>query len=560
MSDLNDRSKLGEILLREGKISRNDLDRALEVQKSVHGLLGLLLIKLGIVAEIDVYSALSMQLNIPLIRESQFPVVRPGMSDLNPNFLILHSVLPLFEKSIDRPVPIFVASQPELASLKKALTLVYGELPVIQFGLVSEIQKKLNTWLLEEPEALSDHAPSEAGEFIEHLRDLASEAPIIQKVNHILAQAVIAQASDIHIETYEEKSVVRIRVDGEMYAIDEIDKNDAPAVVSRIKIIAQLDIAERRLPQDGRTKLRVHGKEMDARVSTMPTMFGESVVLRLLEKNFDLLSLDKLNFNPKILTSLRQLIAQPHGIILVTGPTGSGKSTTLYASLLELKGDALKILTVEDPVEYRLQWLNQVQVQPQIGLTFAKALRSFLRQDPDVIMIGEMRDGETAEIAVQAALTGHLVVSTLHTNSALGAVVRLINMGVEPYLITASVVGVLAQRLVRQLCKQCKVSVTEEQAKLAALSLGVTLDENDTLYRPVGCPACRGTGYKGRLAIHELLLMTDEMKSKLVEQGASLRKSEGVYVGGNLQQDGAFKVLRGLTTAEEILRVTREDD
>ena len=265
----------------------------------------------------------------------------------------------------------------------------------------------------------------------------------------------------------------------------------------------------------------MHGKEMDSRVSTIPTMFGESVVMRLLEKNFDLLSLESLHFTPPTLKAMRQLLSVPHGIFLVTGPTGSGKSTTLYASMQELEGENLKILTVEDPVEYRLQWLNQVQVQPQIGLTFAKVLRSFLRQDPDVIMIGEMRDGETAEIAVQAALTGHLVMSTLHTNSALGAIVRLINMGVEPYLITASVIGVLAQRLVRKLCEECKQELPADQAQAAASSLGATLPPGQVIYRHVGCSVCRGTGYRGRLAVHELLLMTEGVKKGILERGSS---------------------------------------
>jgi len=459
-------------------------------------------------------------------------------------------------------VPEFVSVDPQSTALRDALRLVFGEVPRISFGLESEIAAQLNAWYVQDPEAEDDTVADqfEASEFIEHLRDMASEAPIIQRVSQILSQAVAAQASDIHIETYEEKSVVRIRVDGELYPIDEIDNKDAPAVVSRIKILSQLDIAERRMPQDGRTKLRVHGKEMDSRVSTIPTMFGESVVMRLLEKNFDLLSLESLHFTPPTLKAMRQLLSVPHGIFLVTGPTGSGKSTTLYASMQELEGENLKILTVEDPVEYRLQWLNQVQVQPQIGLTFAKVLRSFLRQDPDVIMIGEMRDGETAEIAVQAALTGHLVMSTLHTNSALGAIVRLINMGVEPYLITASVIGVLAQRLVRKLCEECKQALPADRAQTAASSLGATLPPGQVIYRHVGCSVCRGTGYRGRLAVHELLLMTEGVKKGILERGSSLGGSDGSYAGGNLLQDGATKVFQGLTTAEEVLRVARQND
>lgn len=554
--------RLGEMLLAEQKLSRNDLERALEVQRSMGGRLGRLLISLGLVSEVDVYAALARQAGLPLVRQDAFPKEKPVTSQMNTSFLLVNNLLPMRGAEDTESVPEFVSVDPQSTALRDALRLVFGEVPRISFGLESEIAAQLNAWYVQDPEAQDDTVADqfEASEFIEHLRDMASEAPIIQRVSQILSQAVAAQASDIHIETYEEKSVVRIRVDGELYPIDEIDNKDAPAVVSRIKILSQLDIAERRMPQDGRTKLRVHGKEMDSRVSTIPTMFGESVVMRLLEKNFDLLSLESLHFTPPTLKAMRQLLSVPHGIFLVTGPTGSGKSTTLYASMQELEGENLKILTVEDPVEYRLQWLNQVQVQPQIGLTFAKVLRSFLRQDPDVIMIGEMRDGETAEIAVQAALTGHLVMSTLHTNSALGAIVRLINMGVEPYLITASVIGVLAQRLVRKLCEECKQELPADQAQAAASSLGATLPPGQVIYRHVGCSVCWGTGYRGRLAVHELLLMTEGVKKGILERGSSLGGSDGSYAGGNLLQDGTTKVFQGLTTAEEVLRVARQND
>ena len=554
--------RLGEMLLADQKLSRNDLERALEVQRSMGGRLGRLLISLGLVSEVDVYSALSRQAGLPLVRQDAFPKEKPETSRLNTSFLLANNLLPLGNAEDAESTPDFASVDPKSAALRDALRLVFGDVPRVFFGLESEISGQLNAWYVQEsePEGEAVADQFEASEFIEHLRDMASEAPIIQRVSHILSQAVAAQASDIHIETYEEKSVVRIRVDGELYPIDEIDNKDAPAVVSRIKILSQLDIAERRMPQDGRTKLRVHGKEMDSRVSTIPTMFGESVVMRLLEKNFDLLSLESLHFTPPTLKTMRQLLSVPHGIFLVTGPTGSGKSTTLYASMQELEGENLKILTVEDPVEYRLQWLNQVQVQPQIGLTFAKVLRSFLRQDPDVIMIGEMRDGETAEIAVQAALTGHLVMSTLHTNSALGAIVRLINMGVEPYLLTASVIGVLAQRLVRKLCEECKAPLLPDQAQAAAASLGMAMEEGQVIYRSVGCSACRGTGYRGRLAVHELLVMSEDVKKVVLERGSSLGGGDGAYAGGNLLQDGATKVFKGLTTAEEVLRVARQND
>jgi len=558
---------LGEALITAQKLSRPDWERALEVQRSMGGRMERLLVSLGLVAEADVYTTLAQLAGIPLVRSDDFPPERPDAAALNTSFLLSNHLLPLGDIHENEEPPAFVAADPSAPQLHSALALVFGTVPRLCYGLESEIDARLQEWFLEGDEddtnALGSQA--EASEFIEHLRDMASEAPIIQRVNQILSQAVVAKASDIHIESYEDKSVVRIRVDGEIFPIEDIDNKDAPAVVSRIKILAQLDIAERRLPQDGRTRIRVHGKEMDARVSTVPTMFGESVVMRLLEKNFELLSLGSLQFAPPALACMRRLLALPHGILLVTGPTGSGKSTTLYASMQEMQGQRLKILTVEDPVEYRLQWLNQVQVQPQIGLTFAKVLRSFLRQDPDVIMIGEMRDGETAEIAVQAALTGHLVLSTLHTNSALGAIVRLINMGVEPYLITASVVGVLAQRLVRQLCNHCKQALSPEQARAAATSLGVHLPAGGTtLYAPTGCPHCRGTGYRGRLAIHELLLLTDEVKKRVLDHGKAAGTSTSgladAYVGGNLLQDGAAKVFQGLTTAEEVLRVARQGD
>ena len=553
-------ARLGERLLADQKLSPPDLDRAHGVQQTMGGRLSQLLVDLGLVSEVDVAQALAQLAGVPLVRKADFPAEKPDTVRLNTSFLLANRLLPLGSADGDTP-PDFAATDPGSQRLRDALRLVFGQEPRIALGLGTEIAEQLDDWFLREGEGEEGaEGGYEATEFIEHLRDMASEAPIIQRVNQIMSQAVSAQASDIHIESYEDKSVVRIRVDGQIFPIDEIDNKDAPAVVSRIKILSQLDIAERRLPQDGRTRLRVHGKELDVRVSTVPTMFGESVVMRLLEKNLDLLSLDRLQFTEPTLAAMRELLNVPHGVLLVTGPTGSGKSTTLYASLLSLEGRNLKILTVEDPVEYRLQWLNQVQVQPQIGLTFAHVLRSFLRQDPDVIMIGEMRDGETANIAVQAALTGHLVLSTLHTNSALGAIVRLINMGVEPYLITASVVGVLAQRLVRKLCEACKAPLSPDQARLAAQTLGLELPEGTTLYRAVGCPACRNTGYRGRLAIHELLLLTEDVKKLVLERGSALSRGQARYVGGNLLQDGATKVALGLTTAEEVLRVARQDD
>ncbi|MCK9516523.1 MAG: GspE/PulE family protein [Ottowia sp.] len=552
---------LGEHLLAAGKLSRSDLERAWQARHTMGGSLGQVLISLGLVSEIDMYTALAQHAGRRLVLADDFPQERPELAGLNSAFLLAHKLLPMGDVAADAPMPRFVSPNALDAPLAEALRLVFGETPQLDLGLDSEVTGKLQEWLFEtENEDEIVAGTPQANEFIEQLRDMASEAPIIRRVNQILAQAVTAGASDVHIENYEDRSVVRIRVDGQIYPVDEIGNHDAPAVVSRIKILSRLDIAERRMPQDGRTRLRVHGRDIDVRVSTVPTMFGESVVMRLLEKNLDLLSLPRLQFSPPNLAAMRELLAIPHGVLLVTGPTGSGKSTTLYASLMSLEGQNLKILTVEDPVEYHLPWLNQVQVQPQIGLDFAHVLRSFLRQDPDVIMVGEMRDGETAGIAVQAALTGHLVLSTLHTNSAVGAIVRLINFGVPPYLITASVIGVLAQRLVRRLCDHCKTPQPPEQAQAAAASLGMDLPHGQVLYEAAGCDACRHTGYRGRLAVHELLVMNDDIRRAILQDGSSISAEQARYSGGNLLRDGATKVLQGLTTSEEVLRVVAQED
>lgn len=553
--------RLGELLIASGQLSSIDLDRALEVQQSMGGRLGQLLIRLGVVSEADVYVALSSQIGLPLHRLEDLPGSRPQLGSLNAAFLLANKVIPLGDISEGQPLPVFVTSDPLNPELLNGLRLALSRTPLLHLGLESEIALRYREWAETDATEEDDSYPvAGTTELLEHLRDLASEAPIIRRVNEILDKAVALRASDIHIESYEEKSIVRARVDGDLIAYDEIDSKDIAAVVSRIKILSQLDIAERRLPQDGRTKLRIRGKELDVRVSTVPTSHGESVVMRLLERSYDMLSLDRLNFRPEVLAVLRQMLATPHGILLVTGPTGSGKSTTLYAAMRELPGETLKILTVEDPVEYRLHWLNQVQVQPQIGLTFASVLRSFLRQDPDVIMIGEMRDGETAGIAVQAALTGHLVLSTLHTNSAVGAVVRLMNMGVEPYLISATLVGVLAQRLVRRLCDQCKTPMEDEAAAQAAVPLGSAFTQRGILYKPVGCPACRGTGYHGRIAIHELITIDENGKKAILGKGADLDGRDFHHVGGSLLHDGVAKIQAGLTTVDEVLRTTRQHD
>lgn len=392
----------------------------------------------------------------------------------------------------------------------------------------------------------------------EDLLEAEDDAPIIKLINAMLGEAIKEEASDIHIETFENSLVIRFRIDGVLREILKPQRKLAALLVSRIKVMAKLDIAEKRIPQDGRISLRIGGRAVDVRVSTMPASHGERVVLRLLDKNAVKLNLDTLGMTNKNHNLLRDLVHKPHGIILVTGPTGSGKSTTLYASLLEINSRDRNILTVEDPIEYSIDGIGQTQVNSKVDMTFARGLRAILRQDPDVVMIGEIRDLETAHIAVQASLTGHLVLSTLHTNTAVGAVTRLRDMGVEPFLLSSSILGVLAQRLVRRLCTHCREAhpATEKELQI----LGVSGLEQPLVYRAIGCPACNHSGYKGRTGIHELLVVTDEVR-ELIQNGASEQAVEKVIrkTSASIRDDGIAKALDGQTTLEEIFRVTRED-
>ncbi|MGZ8196547.1 MAG: type II secretion system ATPase GspE, partial [Methylosarcina sp.] len=433
-------------------------------------------------------------------------------------------------------------------------------------GLLSEIDAALEMQYGEGrsqmDKIVDDLAVEDGGEEdLEHLKDLASEAPVIKMVNLIMQRAIETKASDIHIEPFEQTLKVRLRIDGVLQDIDAPPVKSTAAVISRIKIMAKLNIAERRLPQDGRIKVQMLGKELDLRVSTIPTMYGESVVIRLLDKESVVLDFATLGFSGSHSEKFLEILAQPHGIILITGPTGSGKSTTLYTALKTLNTAERKIITVEDPVEYQLEGVNQIQAKPQIGLTFASALRSIVRQDPDVIMIGEMRDLETAKIAVQSALTGHLVLSTLHTNDAAGGITRLLDMGLEEYLLTSTVNGILAQRLVRKLCEKCKEGQPASPEIINEMKLRRFVPEGDILlYKPVGCSACGGLGYRGRQAIIEFLVMTDPIRKLVMahEEAGVIQKlamDEGM---ATMYEDGLTKVVKGITTLEEVLRVTTE--
>jgi general secretion pathway protein E len=392
----------------------------------------------------------------------------------------------------------------------------------------------------------------------EDLLEQEDDAPIIRLINAILGEAIAENASDIHIETFEKRLVIRFRVDGILREVVQPKRELAALLVSRIKVMAKLDIAEKRIPQDGRISLRVGGREVDIRVSTLPSANGERVVLRLLDKQAGRLTLRHLGMNEQDRDHLEQAVKKPHGIILVTGPTGSGKTTTLYAALTTLNDRTRNILTVEDPIEYHLEGIGQTQVNTKVDMTFARGLRAILRQDPDVVMVGEIRDQETADMAVQASLTGHLVLSTLHTNSAIGAVTRLVDMGVEPFLISSSLLGVLAQRLVRVLCNDCKRAYLADAAECELL--GVSPAEAPTLYHAEGCEQCRGLGYRGRTGIYELVLFDDALRTMVHTRASEqdmLRHAR--VLGPSIRDDGLRKVREGVTTIEEVLRVTREE-
>ncbi len=553
--------ELGEQLVLAGKLSARDLDRALAAQQEMGGALGVVLAQLGLVSETDVVQTRSRMLGIPFVAADQFPDIAFEVKGLLPDFMAAHQVCPLRVEG--NRLDIAMAT-PEDGYLLKALRLATG-LEVHPFiALASDIERALSQPAAEaldqdDEDNLGGFA-GDSGDFVEHLKDLASEAPVIRLVNSIVGRVIELRASDIHLEPFDDGLHVRYRVDGVIHSSELVPPKHGAAVASRVKLLAHLDIAERRLPQDGRIKIRVKGRELDLRVSTVPTVHGESVVMRVLDRASVRFSLEQMGFEADTLERFNALMARPHGILLVTGPTGSGKTTTLYAALSKLDASSQKIINVEDPVEYQLEGINQIQVHAQIGLTFANALRSILRQDPDIIMIGEMRDGETAQIAVQSALTGHLVLSTLHTNTATGAVIRMLDMGVEPYLITSSVNGVLSQRLVRTLCHHCKQPEMPSADLLASSGLGRFLGSGRPIYRARGCAQCRDTGYLGRTAIHELLVIDEPMRKAILEGSDETELHALAARNGmlTLYEDGLRKIASGATCLEELLRVTQD--
>ena len=556
--------ELGQLLVRRGKLDPRALDRALRVRAGSRDSLLELLPKLGLAAERDIAEGAAQLLELPLVTAPDYPTVPLLEDKVSIRFLHEAHVLPLSE---DGEAIVLAMANPLDQYAIDAIRLLAGRTVLPRVAVPAELEaaieklygrsKAAGDTLVEAADGADDSLEPD----VERLKDLASEAPVIRFVNQLITRASEQRASDIHIEPFENQVRVRFRIDGALREVEPVPNRYRQAVISRIKIMARLNIAERRLPQDGRIKLAIRGVPIDLRIATMPTMHGESVVMRLLDRQSVALDFDSLGFGGPSLERWLQILERPNGIVLVTGPTGSGKTTTLYASLVRLNRVERKILTIEDPVEYQLDGINQTQVKHSIGLTFAHVLRSFLRSDPDVLMVGEIRDKETADNAVQAALTGHLVLSTLHTNSAAASITRLIDMGVADYLITSTVNGIAAQRLVRTLCRQCRQPYAALPEMVAQLGLQRYSDASEpTLYRATGCEACHGTGFHGRTSLFETLIMTDNVRRLVLRHAEAHEIHRAAIEEGmrSMYDDGMLKALAGDTTIEEVLQVTRE--
>ena len=559
---------LAERLVERRLLSDDEMERVIKLQQEQQAPLTRLIVELGFLSEDDLLPVLHDHFDIPLVSMKDLPATPlpiefpAGVVE----FFKLARMVPLGLEG--RELRVAVADPMELSRLQ-ALELAVGlhVRPVLakEKEIAARIEALFGSGYSQETGQAAVAREIEGGideEDVAHLRDMASEVPVIRLVNQMLVRALESRASDVHIEPFENQLKVRYRIDGILHEVEPPPRQLRAAVISRLKILAQLNIAERRLPQDGRIKIRLAGKDVDLRIATIPTLYGESVVIRLLERGQIFTELETLGFPSAILQQFNDMIARPHGMILVTGPTGSGKTTTLYGALQKINDPGKKIITIEDPVEYQLSGVNQIQVKPQIGLTFANGLRSIVRQDPDVIMVGEIRDFETAEIAVQAALTGHLVFSTLHTNDAAGAISRLLEMGVQDYLLSSSLLGVLAQRLVRRLCVQCRkempfTAVSGDEPELKTVNGSVP----QMVWEAVGCEACSGTGYFGRVGIFELLPVNAEITKIMVQRAdAGSIRTAAVHQGMKLlREDGWDKVRHGVTTLAEVLRVTREE-
>ena len=544
-------ARLGELLIRKGLLDADDLEQALELQKERGDKIGRILIDLGFVNPRDVLATLSEQLQLPLLTADDFPPVLPEVDRITPRYMRQFVFLPV--RADESTLTVAMADPLDfetVATLRQFSGLNVKGVLASERDILDGIDKYFGEQAQDADGGFGVAAADSAQ--IEQLRDMASEAPVIRLVNSMISQALDSRASDIHLEPFEKEFRVRFRVDGVLHSQEAPQRDLQAAVISRIKLMARLNIAERRLPQDGRIKIKAMGHEVDLRVSTLPTLYGESVVMRLLDRSAgDFYDLEKLGFDDAMLMRMHYFASLPHGIFLVTGPTGSGKSTTLYSVLKLINGPEKKIITIEDPVEYQMNGINQIHVNPQIGLTFATGLRHIVRQDPDVIMVGEIRDRETADIGIRSALTGHFVYSTLHTNDAPSAITRLSDMGVENYLLTSSLVAVLAQRLVRKICPHCKA----EDGFVA------TPDGKEiSTWRGAGCDQCRGTGYSGRVGIFELMELNEDIRRLIMRNEDASVLTEAAHQSGmrSLHADGWEKIASGTTTVEEVVRVRQE--
>jgi type II secretion system protein E len=552
---------LGNVLVQHGHLSPDQLAEGMARAVQEAAPLGDVLARLGYVSQEEILQAISEYLGLPVVNLAEAPPDPAAVGLVPREFALRHQALPL---GIDDGTLTVALGNPMDLQVVDDLRLATGMAVRPVVAPPAEIRRALEQLAMEQmiqDVSEGEEAGADEGADIADLQKMAREALVVQLVNMIIHQAVQERASDIHVEPFERQLKVRYRIDGVLREVSSPPKRLQSAIISRIKILSEMNIAERRLPQDGRIRLRVAGRQIDVRVSTIPTLYGESVVMRILDKSTALLGLEELGMPPEPLVRFRKLITRPHGILLVTGPTGSGKTTSLYAALSEIYSEEKKIITVEDPVEYQLPGVNQIHVRAQIGLTFASGLRHIVRQDPDVIMVGEIRDPETAEIAIQAALTGHMVFSTIHTNDAAGAITRLLDMGAEPYLVASSLIASVAQRLVRQICPQCKEVAQYSDAALRDFGLDPQGPERHQLRRGAGCDACGRTGYRRRLGVFELLPIDDTVRQMIVDRTpATLIKQHGVKQGmRTLMMDGRDKALAGVTTIDEVVRVCQAD-
>lgn len=565
-------AKLGQLLVNENIITEDQLKEALEAQTRSGGRLGSTLIKMGIIDEDQLISFLSKQYDAPAINLHEYSI-DPSITKFIPQEVVSkYHIFPVAKVgatltiAMSDPSNVFAIDDVKFMTGYNVEPVVASETSIRaaiseHYGSTDALQTVMNSLEGKDTDAIDFVHEDEEDVDIADLKQAVEEAPVVKLVNLILSEAIDRGGSDVHIEPYEKTFRVRYRIDGVLYDVMQPPPRLRAALSSRIKIMAELDIAERRLPQDGRIKLKIRGKPVDLRVSTLPTLYGEKIVMRILDKSSLQLELTKLGFEEHALEDFNKAINSPYGMVLVTGPTGSGKTTTLYSALSTINSVDINIMTVEDPVEYNLLGINQVHVRDEIGLSFAAALRSFLRQDPDVVMVGEIRDFETAEIAVKAALTGHLVLSTVHTNDAPSTISRLLNMGIEPFLVSASVLLILAQRLCRKICPKCK---EEENIPVPALvKVGLTEEEASSIkcYKGRGCSACNDTGYKGRIALYEVMPISDEIRELILEGASSSEiKSSAIRLGmKTLRMSGLTKLKEGVTTVQEILRVTFGD-